>query len=237
MFAFLEPHSSIRDHAEQRRARLLIALLALFTLAASSAPIMRWLVVPQSVTGARLVASAVAGSCLGLSWWLARSPHWQRGAILAGWCSAAVLWTFSARLPPGDGVLLLSYLPLVLFLVAAFASSKHAWVFAGVNLVVLLLAPGWLDLAHPNTASVFIFIVIGTGFVGVVSYLMHRDMDDLKRLRGLVPVCSWCSNVRDGEVWGDMESYIRNHSEASITHSICPNCLERQIAEADRLDT
>jgi hypothetical protein len=47
----------------------------------------------------------------------------------------------------------------------------------------------------------------------------------IKTLRGLLPICSNCKKIRDDKgYWKQIESYIREHSEAEFTHSICPKC-------------
>ena len=44
-------------------------------------------------------------------------------------------------------------------------------------------------------------------------------------LRGIIPICSSCKKVRDDKgYWNQIESYIRDHSEADFSHSICPEC-------------
>lgn len=46
-------------------------------------------------------------------------------------------------------------------------------------------------------------------------------------LRGIVPICSHCNNIRDDEgKWDKLEMYIERRSEAKFSHSICENCLE-----------
>ena len=49
-----------------------------------------------------------------------------------------------------------------------------------------------------------------------------------KRLEGLLPICSYCKKIRDGEnTWHSVEVYIREHSEAVFSHGICPDCLKK----------
>jgi hypothetical protein len=53
-------------------------------------------------------------------------------------------------------------------------------------------------------------------------------MADVKRLSGLIPICSSCKRIRDDEgYWEQIESYIRDRSEASFSHGICPECVQR----------
>jgi CheY-like chemotaxis protein len=49
----------------------------------------------------------------------------------------------------------------------------------------------------------------------------------IKQLQGILPICSYCKNVRDDQnYWQRVESYISDHSEAQFSHSICPACYE-----------
>lgn len=53
----------------------------------------------------------------------------------------------------------------------------------------------------------------------------------VKTLKGLLPICSYCNKVKDDEgSWSKIEEYIRDHSEAAFTHSICPTCFERELS-------
>ena len=60
---------------------------------------------------------------------------------------------------------------------------------------------------------------------------LQKALDEVKTLRGLLPICAWCKKIRadDGD-WADLESYVTKHSEATFSHGICPDCLSRQRA-------
>jgi ABC-type multidrug transport system fused ATPase/permease subunit len=54
----------------------------------------------------------------------------------------------------------------------------------------------------------------------------------IKTLRGLLPICSSCKKIRDDKgYWKQIESYIRDHSEAEFTHSMCPICAKKFYPE------
>ena len=54
---------------------------------------------------------------------------------------------------------------------------------------------------------------------------LEKALVEVKTLTGLLPVCSSCKKVRDkNNNWNPMEEYIKDYSEATITHSICPEC-------------
>jgi hypothetical protein len=55
-----------------------------------------------------------------------------------------------------------------------------------------------------------------------------ESMAQVRVLRGLLPICASCKKVRDDKgYWQQIESYIRDHSEADFSHSICPDCMKR----------
>ena len=56
---------------------------------------------------------------------------------------------------------------------------------------------------------------------------LQEALDNIKTLKGLIPICSNCKNIRDDKgYWNNLESYIQNHSEALFSHSMCPTCME-----------
>lgn len=61
---------------------------------------------------------------------------------------------------------------------------------------------------------------------------LQRALDDIKVLRGIIPVCSYCKKVKNDEgAWQQMESYIRSHSNADFTHGICAECYDKVVGE------
>ena len=56
----------------------------------------------------------------------------------------------------------------------------------------------------------------------------HRAEQEAKKLRSLLPVCSWCNEVRDDEgYWQELRSYIEEKSDSGVTHGMCPKCREK----------
>jgi hypothetical protein len=55
---------------------------------------------------------------------------------------------------------------------------------------------------------------------------LKKALAEVKTLSGLLPICSFCKNVRDDQgYWKQIESYITEHSELFFTHGLCPDCL------------
>ena len=54
---------------------------------------------------------------------------------------------------------------------------------------------------------------------------LQQAMDQIKTLRGIVPICMHCKKIRDDQgYWSQVEVYVRNHTEAEFSHSLCPDC-------------
>jgi len=57
---------------------------------------------------------------------------------------------------------------------------------------------------------------------------LQRALADIVILQGLLPICASCQKIRDDAgYWNRLESYIEDHSEAELFHTICPTCLKK----------
>jgi len=57
---------------------------------------------------------------------------------------------------------------------------------------------------------------------------LQRALSEVRRLEGLIPICSHCKKVRDDSgYWQAVESYVSARSEALFSHSICTECGPR----------
>ena len=60
----------------------------------------------------------------------------------------------------------------------------------------------------------------------------EKALEDVKVLRGFLPICASCKKIRDDQgYWNQIEHYIHEHSEADFSHSICPDCARRLYPE------
>ena len=58
---------------------------------------------------------------------------------------------------------------------------------------------------------------------------LQLALNEIKALRGLIPICAWCKKVRDDNgFWQQLESYLQAHTQAEFSHGICPECLGKQ---------
>jgi phosphoserine phosphatase RsbU/P len=57
---------------------------------------------------------------------------------------------------------------------------------------------------------------------------LRQAFDQIKTLRGIVPICAGCKQIRDDRgYWNQVEVYVRDHTEAQFSHGICPDCMRR----------
>jgi len=61
---------------------------------------------------------------------------------------------------------------------------------------------------------------------------LQEALDEIKTLQGIIPICSYCKHIRDDKgMWNQIEEYIHNHSDAQLSHGICPSCMIENFPE------
>ena len=57
---------------------------------------------------------------------------------------------------------------------------------------------------------------------------LKEALSQVKILKGLLPICASCKRIRNEKGdWEQMETYIRDRSEAKFSHGICPECAAK----------
>ena len=61
---------------------------------------------------------------------------------------------------------------------------------------------------------------------------LQQALEEVKTLRGILPICSFCKKVRDDKgYWEQVDVYINKHSQADISHSVCPDCARKHYPD------
>ena len=67
---------------------------------------------------------------------------------------------------------------------------------------------------------------------------LEKALAHIINLEGILPICASCKKIRlegaDPKIqnnWIQIESYISKRSEARFSHGICPQCMEKILAE------
>lgn len=107
-----------------------------------------------------------------------------------------------------------------IFMESPIVDFIHAPAFHGITVIVFF--------------SGNIFLVIGLIVLNFqrVEFDLSAAMAEIKTLRGIVPICSYCKNIRDDKgFWNKVDAYVMKHTEAEFSHGICPQCIAKHYPE------
>jgi|WetSurMetagenome_2_1015567.scaffolds.fasta_scaffold00063_22 CheY-like chemotaxis protein len=63
---------------------------------------------------------------------------------------------------------------------------------------------------------------------------LQVEMDNVKTLRGLLPICCVCKKIMDDKgYWNRLETYIAENTGAEFSHGYCPECLDKAMKQVD----
>ena len=105
-------------------------------------------------------------------------------------------------------------------------------------LLFLIIGDEVFDLPHTvfgqrETPINWAETIIESGYIlllGTLSITLSYGL--IRRVRffeGYVPICSYCKRIRDNNEWMTLEEYVTRHSEAMLSHGICPQCKEEHF--------
>ena len=58
-------------------------------------------------------------------------------------------------------------------------------------------------------------------------HTLREALGHIRILQGILPICMYCKKICDGEgYWKQIEAYVSQHSDATFSHGICPECLK-----------
>ncbi len=79
-------------------------------------------------------------------------------------------------------------------------------------------------------------VQVGTHVLELQRNLADRvvELEDalvqVKQLQGLLPICSYCKNIRDEQnYWQRIDSYLTEHADVNFSHGICPDCYLKVV--------
>ena len=172
--------------------------------------------------------------------------------LLAGGTAVLALGIFALDILTPVGVAMgVLYTTLVLLAIWSPHRQFIPLVAAGVSVLVVAgfyLSPGnanWMAVSNRLLSLFTIWVA------AVLSFLHKQDqeererlildlqgsLDHIKTLRGLLPICVSCKKVRNGQgYWKSLDAYVSEHSEAQITHGICPDCFSHYYPATVKAD-
>ena len=91
-----------------------------------------------------------------------------------------------------------------------------------------------ISRAYGHHANCYVTKPVDLEALGARLHVAERILSlqaEVNQLEGLLPICSYCRKIRDkSNQWTDIEEYVAKQTEASFTHSICPDCYNSHLA-------
>lgn len=89
------------------------------------------------------------------------------------------------------------------------------------------------NIRHTLLINLLILAVILVIVVFFVNVAVNAYQKRIETLRGIVPICSFCKQIRDDKgYWNRVEAYVAKYTDAQFSHSICPDCIKKHYPEA-----
>lgn len=68
-------------------------------------------------------------------------------------------------------------------------------------------------------------LIYMNSMLGEENKSLSHYLEEIKILRGIVPICSFCKKIRDSKgVWRAVEAYVEQHADVKFSHGFCPEC-------------
>ena len=118
-----------------------------------------------------------------------------------------------------------------------------AVLYAAVLIFDFAGRPDFLISRELAQYALFLLALLWFSFFGAYVYNLRRRLHvknaDLNKalnrvntLSGLLPICATCKKIRnDAGYWQQIDDYIRTHSDAELSHSVCPECAKKDYPE------
>ncbi len=177
----------------------------------------------------------------------AASKNVYRPYLACGILMAMIL-LFDLTVPLGAAVGVLYITPILFSL--WFFQKELIILIAVVSTALVIFALLWQPEANEMWKVIFnrviaIYAIWVTAVLGLKRKKIEQSreqavrerekaMEDLRILRGFLPICASCKKIRDDKgYWTQIEQYIKDHSEAEFSHGICPECAQKLYPELD----
>jgi hypothetical protein len=162
---------------------------------------------------------------------------WKYRILPVCWCVLTAL-TLLADYVTGPEI----QFPLI-YLVCIYFAARYSGLGWAVFFAVSMAAARttfeviWGDyaLSYPTMINGLTLLIV----LNLVAVLVHRTTAqqaelsrEVKTLKGLLPICSFCKRIRGGDnSWQGIEQYFSSNSAAQFIHSICPECMKEHYGD------
>lgn len=244
--AWLRPQGA-RDGGEAYQLRLLTGAIMLATVVAVLAVSVaagagQWRGV--AITGAFLALILLQAFALRLG-----APIRVVAFTIIG--TAGLLFVASALVPSSNQAGQLYWFLLVPLSVRALTVPRHdsvmqsqSWragvLAGGAALLAVIAIVAYLSTGPSNgvngsrplsfgvSIDVGLFLISALGLLYVHDLSVRETNAELRRLRALLSMCSWCRKIKNDGEWVGLEQYMAQRQDIALTHGMCPTCYEAQ---------
>lgn len=103
------------------------------------------------------------------------------------------------------------------------------------SIVFMVIIIGLLARYSHKTRANKLVLEEANTVLGRLNTELNEKINEIKTLTGLLPICAQCKKIRNDQgYWEQLEGYISQHSAATFTHGICPNCADEFFPEVTR---
>ena len=145
---------------------------------------------------------------------------------------AGLVFALDLLIPLGVSVAVL-YVALVLL--TLWCPQRRFTLIAALASTILTILGGyfsppggtlWMAIAN---RALTLFVIGVTAFL-VLRY--KRSQQEIKTLRGLLPICASCKKIRnDKGYWNHLEIFIEEHADVEFSHGLCDACMAKWYPE------
>jgi hypothetical protein len=102
----------------------------------------------------------------------------------------------------------------------------------------ILKLPQWIFSDHSfdfvfKRTTLEILLIFGVWFL--VSSSTRRSLERIQYLEKFMRLCAWCRKINFKGDWITMEQFMEQGFDTPTTHGICPCCLDKQKAAAEKI--
>ncbi len=87
-----------------------------------------------------------------------------------------------------------------------------------------------------NVAEAILETIILLVCGGWIVFQTRRLIKQIRYLEGFLHVCAFCQKINIDDQWIPLQTYIKQQTEAQISHSFCPECYEHHFSAYEKAD-
>ena len=83
------------------------------------------------------------------------------------------------------------------------------------------------------------YLALALGIGGGIGHLsdtvrkLRAAYDEIRVLRGFLPICASCKSIRDDEgYWTGVEQYVSERTDIQFSHGLCPPCVQQLLDDS-----